>query len=64
MTESSESNFREVSIVKKTTTMSSEEYFSIQLKSPDESVDSLLRKAILAANSAHPQTKPSVLGGP
>lgn len=47
----------EVSIIRKSTTMTSEEYFSIQLKSPTESVESLLQKAILATNSAQPKAK-------
>jgi len=51
MSYSNDTNTREVSIVKKITTMSSEEYFSITLKSPEESVDSLLKKAMVATNS-------------
>ena len=46
MSDSENSEIREVNIVKRKTTMSSDEYFQINLKSPDESVDSLLEKAI------------------
>ena len=46
MSDSENSEIREVNIVKRKTTMSSDEYFQINLKSPDESVDSLLEKAV------------------
>ena len=46
LSDSENSEIREVNIVKRKTTMSSDEYFQINLKSPDESVDSLLEKAI------------------
>ena len=57
MTNGKESSMREVSIVKRTTTMTSEEFFSIQLKAPDESVESLLQKAILATTSSQSREK-------
>jgi hypothetical protein len=57
MTEDKDTAMREVSIVKRTTTMTSEEFFSIQLKAPDESVESLLQKAILATTSSQPRGK-------
>lgn len=40
------SQMREVNIIKRKTTMTSEEFFQINLKSPDESVESLLEKAV------------------
>lgn len=46
LSDSENSEIREVNIVKRKTTMSSDEYFQINLKSPDESVDSLLEKAV------------------
>jgi len=61
MTENLETNVREVSIIKKTTTMTSEEYFSIHLKAPDETVESLLQKAIVAAlNSTSREKQPAM----
>jgi hypothetical protein len=57
MSEGTDMAMREVSIVKRTTTMTSEEFFSIQLKAPDESVESLLQKAILATTSSQPREK-------
>jgi hypothetical protein len=57
MSEGTDMAMREVSIVKRTTTMTSEEFFSIQLKAPDESVESLLQKAILATASSQPRAK-------
>ncbi len=44
------SNQREVHIVKEITKMDSKEYLSIKLRSPDESVDDLLKKALAAAS--------------
>ena len=46
MNDSDSTEIREVHIVKRKTTMSSDEFFQITLKSPDESVDSLLDKAV------------------
>jgi|GEM_PF-4924607 len=43
---SDDSNQKEVCIVRKITKMDSEEYISIQLKSPDESIEQLLNKAL------------------
>jgi hypothetical protein len=42
----------EVSLVRKNTSMYSEEYFSIHLKSKDENVNSLLDKAMNALSSS------------
>ena len=46
MSDSDTTEIREVNIVKRKTTMSSDEFFQITLKSPDESVESLLEKAV------------------
>ena len=50
-TESSElqSKVREVFIVKRSTKMDSDEYVSVQLKSYDDSIEKLLKKAVLAS---------------
>lgn len=45
-----ENNVKEVSIVKRSTTMTSEEFVSITLKSADDTVESLLQKAISATS--------------
>lgn len=47
-----DSKVKEVSIVRRSTTMTSEDFFSITLKSADDSVESLLKKAILATSSS------------
>lgn len=48
----SDSNVKEVSIVRRSTTMTSEDYFAITLKSAEDSVETLLKKAILATTSS------------
>ena len=45
------SNQKEVCIVRKITKWDSEEYISIQLKSPDETIEQLLNKAISVAQT-------------
>ena len=45
---------KEITIVKKKVTMQYEEYFSIGLKSPDESIESLLEKAMTVIKSEDP----------
>ena len=45
-----DNNVKEVSIVKRSTTMTSEEFVSITLKSADDTVESLLQKAISATS--------------
>ena len=50
-----ESKVREVSIVKRSTKMYSDEYVSVQLKSSDDSIEKLLKKAVLASVLNTPQ---------
>ena len=45
-----ESSIKEVFIVKKSTKMDSEEFVSIQLKSSEDSIETLLQKAISASD--------------
>jgi len=45
----SQSNVREVFIVKRSTKMDSDEYVSVQLKSSDDTIEDLLRKAMDAS---------------
>ena len=51
----SQSNVREVFIVKRSTKMDSDEYVSVQLKSSDDSIEKLLKKAVLASVLNIPQ---------
>lgn len=51
MTAETESSIKEVFIVKRSTKMDSEEFVSIQLKSSEDSIEALLKKAILASDS-------------
>ena len=60
MTEQPESNesqskVREVFIVKRSTKIDSDEYVSVQLKSSDDSIEKLLKKAVLASVLNTPQ---------
>ena len=60
MSEESESNesqstVREVFIVKRSTKIDSDEYVSVQLKSSDDSIEKLLKKAVLASVLNTPQ---------
>jgi len=60
MTEQQESNesqskVREVFIVKRSTKIDSDEYVSVQLKSSDDSIEKLLKKAVLASVLNTPQ---------
>ena len=50
-----ESKEREVFIVKRSTKMDSDEYVSVQLKSSDDSIEKLLKKAVLASVLNIPQ---------
>jgi hypothetical protein len=45
----SQSAVREVFIVKRSTKMDSDEYVSVQLKSSDDSIEKLLKKAVMAS---------------
>ena len=51
----SQSKVREVFIVKRSTKMDSDEYLSVQLKSSDDSIEKLLKKAVLASVLNTPQ---------
>jgi hypothetical protein len=51
----SQSKVREVFIVKRSTKMDSDEYVSVQLKSSDDSIEKLLKKAVLASVLNTPQ---------
>ena len=50
-----ESKVSEVFIVKRSTKMDSDEYVSVQLKSSDDSIEKLLKKAVLASVLNTPQ---------
>ena len=50
-----ESKVREVFIVKRSTRIDSDEYISVQLKSSDDSIEKLLKKAVLASVLNIPQ---------
>ena len=50
-----ESKVREVFIVKRSTKMDSDEYVSVQLKSSDDSIEKLLKKAVQASVLYAPQ---------
>ena len=51
----SQSAVREVFIVKRSTKIDSDEYVSVQLKSSDDSIEKLLKKAVLASVLNTPQ---------
>jgi hypothetical protein len=51
----SQSNVREVFIVKRSTKIDSDEYVSVQLKSSDDSIEQLLKKAVQASVLSTPQ---------
>ena len=50
-----QSKVREVFIVKRSTKMESDEYVSVQLKSSEDSIEKLLKKAVLASVLNTPQ---------
>ncbi len=52
MSAESEITAKEVFIVKRSTKMDSEDFVSIHLKSPDDSIDELLQKAINATSTS------------
>jgi len=67
MTEQQESNesqskVREVFIVKRSTKIDSDEYVSVQLKSSDDSIEKLLKKAVLASVLNIPQKSVTTKG--
>ena len=51
----SDSRVREVFIVKRSTKIDSDEYVSVQLKSSEDSIEKLLKKAVLASVLNTPQ---------
>jgi len=51
----SQSKVREVFIVKRSTKIDSDEYVSVQLKSSDDSIEKLLKKAVEASVLSTPQ---------
>ncbi len=55
MSEESNSKIKEVFIVKRSKKMDSDDYVSIQLKSSDDSIEKLLKKAVLASVLNTPQ---------
>ena len=58
----SQSKVREVFIVKRSTKMDSDEYVSVQLKSYDDSIEKLLKKAVLASVLNVPQKSVTTKG--
>ncbi len=57
-----ESKVREVFIVKRSTKIDSDEYVSVQLKSSDDSIEKLLKKAVLASVLNTPQKSVTTKG--
>ena len=67
MTEQEESNesqskVREVFIVKRSTKIDSDEYVSVQLKSSEDSIEKLLKKAVMASVLNAPQKSVTTKG--
>ena len=58
----SQSKMREVFIVKRSTKIDSDEYVSIQLKSSDDSIEQLLKKAVKASVLNTPQKSVTTKG--
>ena len=58
----SQSAVREVFIVKRSTKIDSDEYVSVQLKSSDDSIEKLLKKAVLASVLNPPQKSVTTKG--
>ena len=58
----SQSTVREVFIVKRSTKMDSDEYVSVQLKSSEDSIEKLLKKAVLASVLNTPQKSVTTKG--
>ena len=58
----SQSSVREVFIVKRSTKIDSDEYVSIQLKSSDDSIEQLLKKAVKASVLNTPQKSVTTKG--
>jgi hypothetical protein len=62
MTSEEESKVREVFIVKRSTKIDSDEYVSVQLKSSDDSIEKLLKKAIQASILKTPEKSNTTRG--
>ena len=58
----SQSKVREVFIVKRSTKIDSDEYVSVQLKSSEDSIEKLLKKAVLASVLNTPQKSVTTKG--
>jgi hypothetical protein len=58
----SQSKVREVFIVKRSTKIDSDEYVSVQLKSSEDSIEKLLKKAVLASVLNTPQKSMTTKG--
>jgi hypothetical protein len=58
----SQSAVREVFIVKRSTKIDSDEYVSVQLKSSEDSIEKLLKKAVLASVLNTPQKSVTTKG--
>ena len=58
----SQSKVREVFIVKRSTKIDSDEYVSVQLKSSEDSIEKLLKKAVLASVLNTPQKSITTMG--
>ena len=58
----SDSQVREVFIVKRSTKIDSDEYVSVQLKSSDDSIEQLLKKAVIASVLNAPQKSVTTKG--
>ena len=58
----SQSAVREVFIVKRSTKIDSDEYVSVQLKSSEDSIEKLLKKAVLASVLNPPQKSVTTKG--
>ncbi|RZD42227.1 MAG: hypothetical protein CXT78_09730 [Thaumarchaeota archaeon] len=62
MSDENESKINEVVIVKRKTIMDAEEFVSIQLKSSDDTIESLLKKAIAATKTKSLEKNDKKLG--
>jgi hypothetical protein len=58
----SQSKVREVFIVKRSTKMDSDEFVSVKLKSSEDSIEKLLKKAVLASVLNTPQNRIATKG--
>jgi len=62
MSAETESSVKEVFVIKRSTKMDSEDYVSIQLKSSEDSIDTLLKKAMSASVPSVSETTDKKLG--